>query len=152
MRALKSPCAVRTPDQERQAVVQEARTWLGTPYHHMARIKKAGVDCAMLLAEVYERAGIIDHLAVEPYSMQWHLHRDDERLIGIVEQYASVTETPQIGDVVLFRFGRAHSHAGIIVGDGGEIIHAVVDIGVTLDSYERNADLWQRKKIFYSAW
>jgi hypothetical protein len=54
------------------------------PWHHMGRLKGIGVDCAMLLAEVYERAGVIGRVYVEPYPMQWHLHRDDERLMEIV--------------------------------------------------------------------
>ena len=32
----------------RAAVVAEAIAWLGTPYHHRARIKGVGVDCAQL--------------------------------------------------------------------------------------------------------
>jgi cell wall-associated NlpC family hydrolase len=31
----------------RAAVVAEARSWLGTPFHHQGRVKAAGVDCAM---------------------------------------------------------------------------------------------------------
>jgi hypothetical protein len=39
---------------KRVAVTREAETWLGTPYHHMGRVKGAGTDCLMMLAEVYE--------------------------------------------------------------------------------------------------
>src|SRR5262249_43477037 len=49
-------------DPRRAAVVAEAESWIGTPFHHAARVKGAGVDCLMLLAEVYERAGIVPHL------------------------------------------------------------------------------------------
>ena len=38
---------------QRAAVVAEARSWIKTPWVHMAAIKGAGVDCAMLLARVY---------------------------------------------------------------------------------------------------
>jgi len=31
-----------------QSLIDEARTWLGTPYHHQPRVKGVGVDCAML--------------------------------------------------------------------------------------------------------
>ncbi len=37
--------------------VQEALTWLGTPYHHQGRIKGVGVDCGTLICEVYEKVG-----------------------------------------------------------------------------------------------
>ena len=64
----------------RAAVVTEAKTWIGTPFHHAARVKGAGVDCLMLLAEVYERAGVTAGRINPPfYVPDWHLHRDAER-------------------------------------------------------------------------
>ena len=43
----------------RQRIVEEARSWLGTPYHHQAMVKGAGVDCAMILVAVYRAVGLI---------------------------------------------------------------------------------------------
>lgn len=37
--------------QQRAAVIAEAESWLSTPYHHEARIKGHGVDCAQILDE-----------------------------------------------------------------------------------------------------
>jgi hypothetical protein len=48
----------------RLAVVAETDGWIGTPFHHAARLKGIGVDWLMLLAEVYECAGVAAH--VEP--------------------------------------------------------------------------------------
>jgi hypothetical protein len=42
-------------DAAKRAQVQEALTWLGIPYHHHARVKGVGVDCAQLLCAVYVR-------------------------------------------------------------------------------------------------
>lgn len=36
----------------RAAIVEEARTWLGTPFQHQARLKGVGVDCLGLIGEV----------------------------------------------------------------------------------------------------
>ena len=47
----------------------------------LARVKGAGVDCLMLLAEVYERAGITAHVEPPFYVPDWHLHRDAERYL-----------------------------------------------------------------------
>ena len=66
---------------QRQRVVAEAETWLRTPYHHMGRIKGGGTDCLMLLAEVYEAAGVIPHIDVPFYPPDWNLHRDAERYL-----------------------------------------------------------------------
>jgi cell wall-associated NlpC family hydrolase len=76
-------------DAERAAVVAEARAWLRTPYHHMGRVKGAGVDCATLLAEIYARAGVVPAVAIPFYPPDWHLHRDAERYLGFVLEHDS---------------------------------------------------------------
>jgi len=114
----------------RRAVVEEARTWIGTPFHHAARVKGAGVDCLMLLAEVYERAGVASHVEPPFYVPDWHLHRDAERYREGLLQYARPTDgPPQAGDIALFRFGRTFSHGAIVV-DWPRLIHAYWAIGV----------------------
>jgi cell wall-associated NlpC family hydrolase len=45
---------------QRAAVVAEAKTWIGTPYHHAADVKGHGVDCAMLLVRIYGDLGLVE--------------------------------------------------------------------------------------------
>ena len=100
-------------DAERRAVVAEARAWLRTPYHHMGRVKGAGVDCATLLAEVYARAGVIAPVAIPFYPPDWHLHRDAERYLGFVLEHAREIASeakPKPADLALWRYGRCFSH------------------------------------------
>src|SRR5208283_4197991 len=94
---------------ERQAVVAEAMTWLGTPFHHHQAVKGAGVDCALFLYSVYRGVGLIPEIKIEDYSPQWHLHKDEERYMNWVLQFAARVEnaTFKPGDGALFRFGRA---------------------------------------------
>ncbi|WP_374513774.1 NlpC/P60 family protein [Niveibacterium sp.] len=104
----------------REAIVSEARSWLGTPYHHAARIKGVGVDCAMLVAEVLERAGLVPHIDPQGYPADWMQHRNEERFLAEVQTYALreldlSTEQPAPGDVVLYRFGRCFAHGAIVV-------------------------------------
>lgn len=42
-----------------QAVIAEARTWIGTPFRHQAKCKGVGVDCVQLIAGVGEAAGVM---------------------------------------------------------------------------------------------
>ena len=49
----------------REDVLIELNNWLGTPYHHAARVQGAGVDCLMLLLEVYGRAGVFARIGVD---------------------------------------------------------------------------------------
>jgi len=130
---------MRTEHEARQAIIAEARSWIGTPYLHQGRVKGVGVDCAMLLLEVYERAGLVPHLelaetVVNPsteiakYPPDWMLHRDEERYLEIVERFAQRLPDeerlpPLDGDIALYRWGRTISH-GAIVDRWPRTIHA----------------------------
>jgi len=113
----------------RRAVVAQAESWIGTPFHHAARVKGAGVDCLMLLAEVYETAGVTAHIEPPFYVPDWHLHRDAERYLGGLGRYAREIASPAPGDIALFRFGRTFSHGAIVVA-WPRVIHAYWSIGV----------------------
>jgi NlpC/P60 family putative phage cell wall peptidase len=116
-------------DPRREAVVTEAAGWIGTPFHHAARVKGAGVDCLMLLAEVYERAGVAARIEPPFYVPDWHLHRDAERYLEGLLHYARPVEAAGAGDVALFRFGRTFSHGAVVVA-WPRLIHAYWSIGV----------------------
>lgn len=114
----------------RAAVLAEAETWLGTPFHHEARVKRAGVDCLMFLAEVYERAGVIGHVTVPHYVPDWHMHRNAEKYLDGLATYAREIEgPPQPADVAMFKFGRTFSHGAIVV-EWPIIIHSYWHVGV----------------------
>lgn len=114
----------------RQAIASEANTWLGTPYHHHGRLRGVGVDCAMLLAEVFHTLGLAPALDPGHYPPDWHLHRGDELFLRWVQR-AGALEVPQprLGDVGVWRFGRTYSHGGIVVGTAPVplLVHAYID-------------------------
>lgn len=117
----------------RQDVAAEALTWLKTPYHHHGRIKGVGVDCAMVLAEVFERSGVVAHVDAGFYPTDWHLHRSEELFEGWLERAgAHRVQTPAVGDVGLWRFGRTWSHGSIVVADDLQMVHAYIGRGVIL--------------------
>ena len=104
----------------RAAVVNEAKEWVLTPYQHEARVKKVGCDCATLLAEVFERAGVFPHVDLPYYPMDWHFHNDEQKYLNFVEKYADeIPGPPQPGDIVLYQFGQravpVFAHGGIVV-------------------------------------
>lgn len=127
----------------RNAVLREAESWLHTPFHHEARLKGIGVDCLMLLAEVYEKAGVIPHVEVEHYPADWYMHRDQEKYLGGVLRYAREVEIPSPADVVVFHMGRVFSHGGIVF-EWPKLIHAHWRNGVVWGDAERDFDLkWE---------
>lgn len=117
---------------ERARVVEIARTWLGTPYGHAMRVKGSATDCAFLLVETFHEAGLIPYLTsgsedsdIPFYPIDWHLHRDEERYLKIIDRFAVKTETdsPLPADIALYQFGRTISHGAIVV-DWPVVIHA----------------------------
>ena len=117
-------------DYRRAAVVTEAISWLKTPYHHMARVKGAGTDCLMLLAEVYESCGVIPHQEIGFYPPDWNLHRSAELYLNGFFQLAKEIESPPLPvDVALFKFGRCFAHGAIVI-EWPRLIHSWVGVGV----------------------
>jgi cell wall-associated NlpC family hydrolase len=115
-----------TEKEIRDAIIAEAKTWIGTKWHHEARVKGAGVDCGMLLIEVFHAVGLMPKVMPEHYAPDFMLHRNEEWFTDIIRLYAD--EIPESygllpGDVVVFRNGRTYSHGGIIA-DYPRIIHA----------------------------
>jgi cell wall-associated NlpC family hydrolase len=114
----------------RSQVIKKAVGWLRTPYHHMGRVKGGGTDCLMLLAQVYEAAGVVPHIEVPFYAPDWNLHRDAERYLEGVLHYArEIDGPPQMGDVAVFKFGRCFAHGAIVVA-WPRLIHAWYNAGV----------------------
>jgi cell wall-associated NlpC family hydrolase len=97
--------------EARAAVVAEARSWLGTPYHHAADVKSAGVDCAMLLVRVYCDLGLVEPFDPRPYTRDWFLHRSEERYLGFLLAHSHEVRALCEGDIVLFASAAATAMA-----------------------------------------
>ncbi len=143
--------------RQRAAVVAAARRWIGTPYHHHARVRGAGVDCAMLPLAVYSGLGLMTPEDFGNYPTQWHLHHDEERYLAIVTRHAhEIDPPPGPGDFVLWKFGRAFSHGGIVTL-WPRVIHSFIGVGVLEDDIARNGifrlkDGASRPMRFFSFW
>jgi cell wall-associated NlpC family hydrolase len=142
----------------RAAVVSEARSWLGTRYHHAADLKgsKGGVDCAMLLVRVYCDLDLVEPFDPRPYTRDWFLHRDEERYLGFLLARSREVRAPGLGDIVLFRMGRCFAHAGIVSRAAPlAIVHAFAPARCVIeDTVERRPELAARLKTakFASYW
>lgn len=121
-----------TTNELRAAVAKEALTWLGTPYHHHARVKGVGVDCAQILLAIYPGLGLAPEIDPGQYATDWHLHHSEELYVQWVLEAGGIeVEVPQVGDMGLFRFGRTFSHGAIFVGEQ-DLVHSYLGKGVIL--------------------
>ncbi len=141
-------------EDPRAAVVAEARSWIGTPYHHAADVKGHGVDCAMLLVRVFCDLGFVEKFDPRPYTRDWFLHRSEERYLETLLGSAEEIRSPSIGDIALFRLGRCFAHGGIVSkSDPLTIIHAYSGVGrVTEGRISQFPDLVGRATRFASHW
>lgn len=148
--------------EERDRFVNAAKSWLGTPYHHRAQVKGAGVDCATLIAACAYEAGLCPKLELPFYTFQWNVNQSDEAYLNVVRQYMHEVPTHTgPGDIVVWKFGKTFSHGAIIV-QWPIIIHALVNDKVTYEDAEKCGFLnWigqgtdkgkPRPKMFFSKW
>lgn len=117
-----------TPEKEaaqRAAVLKEAMSWIGTPYHQQGDIKgvDGAVDCSMLLVRAWVDSGMMEPFDPRPYPPNWHMHQSEERYLAWMQGLANETTDPKPGDIMMMTFGRCYSHSGILV-DSNTIVHA----------------------------
>ena len=98
----------------REAIVTEARSWILTPYHHMAELKGVGVDCGKLVLCILSNAGVVDHADFGSYSKDWMLARENPFLLDLFRAHFVIVDAPEPGDVMLFRVGRTYCHLALV--------------------------------------
>ncbi len=127
--------ALMLTDTQREAVIAEVKTWIGTPYKGWSCVKRAGVDCGQLIYGVYRNVGLLPAIADLPkdYSLQIAAHQASTEYVDLVSKY--FREIPEAeakpGDLVVYKLGLAFAHAGIIVSWPDNILQAANRHGVS---------------------
>lgn len=112
-----------------QYVVEMARTWIGTPYHHQAAKKGIGCDCIGLVRGVWiDLYGAAPEDFVLPvYTPFWAEETGQPLMTSICLQYLQpiVLGAQLVGDVLLYRMTSKGptKHAGILSAEK-KLIHA----------------------------
>lgn len=143
--------------EERQAVVKEVQSWIGTPYHPNADVKGAGVDCGMILVRVFGDLGLAKTVDPRPYPMQWPLHQSTERYVDIIKEYAKELPEDAIGgpgDIVIFKLKnmKVFHHGGIVAPEWPWIVHATPPGKVMQVSVRQHQTLCRLVPRFFSIW
>ncbi len=134
----------------RQDILDEVRSWLGTPYVHQASVKGAGTDCLGLLRGVWRALAGCEPEAVPTYSMDWSEPQGEERMWDAARRHLIEKKLNDMsaGDVLLFRMrdGRVAKHVGIIskTGPVPRFIHAYSGYGVVENAL---SDPWRRRVV-----
>jgi NlpC/P60 family putative phage cell wall peptidase len=138
-------------DPQRQAIIAEAKTWIGTRFHHMASLKGAGCDCLGLIYGVYRAVGLVGEIKIPFYRPDQFRHRSEETYLAGLLEYGHEVDCPEPGDIALFKYGRLYWHGGIVV-EWPKLIHAFADRGEVCWGDGENGRLAQHRPVkFLSA-
>ena len=109
------------PQGSLEIVLSEARSWLGTPWHHSARLKGHGVDCVNFLAAIVEPVGV----NIEVPRFYGRTPDSDEILVGMREFCTELPlDTPlREGLFLAFRYVGVVHHVAMATSEN-TIIHA----------------------------
>lgn len=112
----------------RSEIVEAARRYLGTPYHHEGRVLGHGIDCIGLLLCVARDCG-----AEVPEQQGYARVPDESRLIAGLDAHACRIELKdaQPGDIVAIPFIRKLRHLAILTDKG--MIHAYEPAGKVVE-------------------
>ena len=121
---------------DKKMVVAAARSWVGTPFHHQARVKQAGVDCIGLVIGVARELSLVP----QDFDVQGYAETPDGRtLMRLAAMHMTEIGRDAMGpgDVVVTRFDQGAQHFGVLGNyrhGGLSIIHGASDPGRVIET------------------
>lgn len=128
--------------------VEEALSWVGTPYRHQGSCKGAGTDCLGLLRGIWRHLYGEEPEPIPAYSPDWSEPQRREDLLEAAHRHllSKPVGEPAMGDVILFRMrrGSVAKHLGVQVDVSQQprFVHAYSGHGVELSPLSRP---WTRR-------
>jgi len=122
---------------ERMRLIEEAKTWIGTPYHSEGRVKGAGCDCGTFLLGVLENAELLPHIDIPHYPEDIACHCAVPKYLMKIEEYCQRVNNNdrKIGDILVYQFqGSKVPHHAAFVYDDEYLIHSYTRQGVIISN------------------
>jgi len=138
-------------------IVAHARGWLGTPFHHQARLKGVGCDCLGLIVGVVNELELKDAIGtpLATYDEVTYSREPDgayltEKLVGLLDEVPLVDM--QAGDLALFRVRDNPQHLAILTDYEGTIgmIHCFAQARRVVE--HRLDDDWKSRLLKVFRW
>ncbi len=100
-------------------IVVQARTWLGTPFHHQARLKRVGCDCLGLIIGVVDELDLKDKYGQPLASYDEITYSKEPDGAYLTQKIAALLdevsiENAQAGDLALFNMAGNPQHLAIL--------------------------------------
>jgi NlpC/P60 family putative phage cell wall peptidase len=129
-----------------ERVVEAARGWISTPYHHQASVRGIGTDCLGLVRGVWRELFGEEPETPPPYSRDWAEATGVETMLDAARRHFVAVDSSEYrgGDVVVFRLrpGVVAKHAAILTGTH-TMIHAMENAPVSEVSF----CAWWRRRV-----
>jgi len=114
----------------REKIIEEARTYLGTPFVHQGRLKGIGIDCIGLIVNVGKSLDLLHN-----DNTTYGRYPDGVTLMAELRKYfiEKSIEKVQSGDVAVYWLKNPDipTHVGIVTDYG--LIHTYADIGKVVE-------------------
>lgn len=121
-----------------KAIIDTARTWIGTPFKHQGRSKGFGVDCAGLAIGISQELGL-EVVDQRGYS---RLPKNDE-MRELIEQQCDPIAAPEVGALLYMRYSGTLHLAIVTRLDPIYVIHAYQPAGKVVE--HRLDSSWLRR-------
>ena len=118
----------------REALIEESRRWIGTPFMAHVRHPGVGVDCVNLAYALYKATGFAKDEALPAYHVGAGRHLPISQIIDWirnVDRFSPIdlSEPTQTGDLLGIRMTGVVHHVAVATVPGFAV-HATVTIGV----------------------
>lgn len=118
----------------RKKIVEEARSWIGTPYVLRGEVKgpNGGCDCGSFLLSVYKACGLMKDEELGIYNHDWWLHKDSAMYVNALRRNAKLiaervfykTDKLEAGNLIICQAAnRSKWNHGAIVTAWPFIVH-----------------------------
>jgi NlpC/P60 family putative phage cell wall peptidase len=116
------------PSLTRALVVDAARAWIGTPYHHQASLRGVGTDCLGLVRGIWREVYGVDAEEPPAYTRDWAEAASYETMLEAAARHLDAISALDVepGDVVIFRLRTTTSPIRMVVRASPLIRGAVV--------------------------
>lgn len=94
-------------------MIATARSWIGTPWRHQARLPGVAMDCVGAVVCSARAAGLD-----VPDSTDYSEDTSGSELLELVSSVCARVDRERAGDLLVFRVGSRLWHVGIATGEG----------------------------------
>jgi NlpC/P60 family putative phage cell wall peptidase len=127
----------------RDLIIAEARTWIGTPFHHQGRVKGAGCDCIGLCIGVGKVLGLV---RAEFDYTGYRRTPTGKTLVEVLRESEFVEEVyePHPGDILVFKIDIEPQHVAFL-SDSNTLIHSYAQARKVCEA--RYDSVWQKRYV-----